>query len=320
MFVRMLKLPRRYGPVTTCRRSSMSFTLRRRARRDQTADARVVGADDPRVVRRDRGNGIVYCNSEQWLQHPGTVGARSAAACTSSTTTVRRCRPGAGHHLLRGRRSVRVPQGPGEERTSRHAKGWRRVGDVGYVDEEGYLFLTDRKSHMIISGGAYIYPQETENVLVTHPKVVDVAVSGCPTRTRRRGQGHRAARRDARRRRRGRGAGQGADRLLAATAWPTSSAHARWTSAPSSPATRPASSTSATSKTSTGTPPAAASDVSDAARPAQARHGLRRTPGHVDGRGQGTDAGAELVVGEAPERRGPWPDARADRRPRRNRT
>ena len=54
------------------------------------------------------------------------------------------------------------------------------VGDVGYVDDDGYLFLTDRKTFMIISGGVNIYPQETENLLVTHPKVADAAVFGVP--------------------------------------------------------------------------------------------------------------------------------------------
>ena len=51
---------------------------------------------------------------------------------------------------------------------------------MGWVDEDGYLFLTDRKSFMIISGGVNIYPQEIENLLVTHPKVADVAVIGAP--------------------------------------------------------------------------------------------------------------------------------------------
>jgi acyl-CoA synthetase (AMP-forming)/AMP-acid ligase II len=54
-------------------------------------------------------------------------------------------------------------------------------GDIGYVDEDGYLFLTDRQSYMIISGGVNVYPQETENVLVMHPKVADVAVVGVPS-------------------------------------------------------------------------------------------------------------------------------------------
>jgi long-chain acyl-CoA synthetase len=54
------------------------------------------------------------------------------------------------------------------------------IGDIGYLDEEGYLYLTDRQSNMIISGGVNIYPQETENHLITHPKVHDVAVIGVP--------------------------------------------------------------------------------------------------------------------------------------------
>ena len=54
------------------------------------------------------------------------------------------------------------------------------VGDVGYVDEDGYLYLTDRATFMIISGGVNIYPQECENLLITHPKVADAAVFGVP--------------------------------------------------------------------------------------------------------------------------------------------
>ena len=60
------------------------------------------------------------------------------------------------------------------------SNGWATAGDIGYLDSEGYLYLTDRKSNMIISGGVNIYPQETENLLVTHPKVADVAVFGIP--------------------------------------------------------------------------------------------------------------------------------------------
>jgi acyl-CoA synthetase (AMP-forming)/AMP-acid ligase II len=61
-----------------------------------------------------------------------------------------------------------------------HGRGWTTLGDVGYLDEDGWLYLTDRKAHMIISGGVNIYPQEVENVLVLHPKVADVAVIGVP--------------------------------------------------------------------------------------------------------------------------------------------
>src|SRR5206468_3606025 len=65
-------------------------------------------------------------------------------------------------------------------RQQRNGRGWTTVGDVGYVDEDGYLFLTDRKAYMIISGGVNIYPQEIEDVLIGHPSVYDVAVFGVP--------------------------------------------------------------------------------------------------------------------------------------------
>ena len=63
---------------------------------------------------------------------------------------------------------------------SRDAHGWATVGDVGYLDEDGFLYLTDRRHHTIISGGVNIYPQEAENLLITHPKVLDAAVFGIP--------------------------------------------------------------------------------------------------------------------------------------------
>src|SRR5207302_2974845 len=59
-------------------------------------------------------------------------------------------------------------------------QGWRTLGDIGYLDADGYLYLTDRQAHMIISGGVNIYPQEAENVLAGHPAVADVAVIGVP--------------------------------------------------------------------------------------------------------------------------------------------
>jgi long-chain acyl-CoA synthetase len=69
---------------------------------------------------------------------------------------------------------------PGKTAEAFNDKGWATTGDVGYVDEEGFLYLTDRKNFMIISGGVNVYPQEIENLLITHPKVADVAVFGVP--------------------------------------------------------------------------------------------------------------------------------------------
>ena len=69
---------------------------------------------------------------------------------------------------------------PDKTKRAYNARGWSTLGDVGYLDDEGYLYLTDRKTYMIISGGVNIYPQETEDVLITHPTVADVAVFGVP--------------------------------------------------------------------------------------------------------------------------------------------
>lgn len=59
-------------------------------------------------------------------------------------------------------------------------RGWRTLGDMGYLDADGYLYLTDRSTFMIVSGGVNIYPQEVENLLIMHPKLVDAAVFGVP--------------------------------------------------------------------------------------------------------------------------------------------
>ena len=71
---------------------------------------------------------------------------------------------------------------PAKTAESRHPEhdNWSTVGDIGYLDDDGYLFLTDRKAFMIISGGVNIYPQEVENVLALHPQILDVAVIGVP--------------------------------------------------------------------------------------------------------------------------------------------
>jgi len=71
---------------------------------------------------------------------------------------------------------------PAKTQASQHPAhpAWTTLGDIGYLDEDGFLFLTDRKAFTIISGGVNIYPQETENVLALHPAVYDVAVIGVP--------------------------------------------------------------------------------------------------------------------------------------------
>ncbi len=127
------------------------------------------------------GNGFCTISPQDWLRKKGSVGK----ALLGELRIV-----GEGGEVVPTGESGTVffangPQfeyhnSPEKTADSRNALGWSTLGDVGYVDEEGFLFLTDRKAFMIISGGVNIYPQESENVLVTHPKVADVAVFGVP--------------------------------------------------------------------------------------------------------------------------------------------
>ncbi|MFM7525607.1 MAG: AMP-binding protein [Actinomycetota bacterium] len=129
------------------------------------------------------GNGFVYCNSEQWLAHPGTVGqalmgvmhildeeGNELPAGETGTVFFESPTVFEYHNDPEKTKSSRDPQG----------RGWSTLGDIGYMDDDKFLYLTDRKAFMIISGGVNIYPQESENVLINHPKVTDVAVFGVP--------------------------------------------------------------------------------------------------------------------------------------------
>jgi acyl-CoA synthetase (AMP-forming)/AMP-acid ligase II len=127
------------------------------------------------------GNGFCAINSHEWLAHPGSVGKALLGKLHIVDDD--------GHEVGTGKPgTIYFSDGPVFEyhndpkktAESRNAQGWSTLGDVGYVDEEGYLYLTDRKAFMIISGGVNIYPQEAENLLITHPKVADVAVIGVP--------------------------------------------------------------------------------------------------------------------------------------------
>ena len=127
------------------------------------------------------GNGFVYCNSDMWLAHEGTVGMPIGCTlhiCNDEGDEVPRYESGT--IFFEGGATFEYHNDPEKTKNSRHPRGWSTLGDVGYLDDDGFLYLTDRKAYMIISGGVNIYPQESENLLVTHPKVVDVAVFGVP--------------------------------------------------------------------------------------------------------------------------------------------
>lgn len=129
------------------------------------------------------GNGFCYASSAEWLARPGTVG-RSVLGeihiCDEHGDDVPTGEEGTIYFA--GATNFEYHNDEKKTAESRHPAhpDWSTLGDVGKLDAEGYLYLTDRKAFMIISGGVNIYPQETENILIGHPKVADVAVIGVP--------------------------------------------------------------------------------------------------------------------------------------------
>lgn len=127
------------------------------------------------------GNGFTLISSKEWLERKGSVG-------TAKIGVIHICDEN-GDEVPTGQEGViyfsestpfSYHNDPEKTAAATNKHGWTTLGDVGRVDEGGYLYLTDRKSFMIISGGVNIYPQEIENLLVTHPKVADAAVIGAP--------------------------------------------------------------------------------------------------------------------------------------------
>jgi acyl-CoA synthetase (AMP-forming)/AMP-acid ligase II len=182
MFVRMLKLPDEV-----------------RARYDISSLAAVVhaAAPCPAEVKRQmiewwgpivyeyysatEGMGATFINSEEALAKPGSVGRAMVGVIHVLDEHGNELGPNEiGTISFSGGPRFEYHKDPVKTAEAIDDEGRGTVGDVGYIDDDGYLFLTDRKAFMIISGGVNIYPQETENLLVSHPKVLDVAVLGVP--------------------------------------------------------------------------------------------------------------------------------------------
>jgi fatty-acyl-CoA synthase len=180
MFVRMLKLPQEVRDGYDL--SSLQRVIHAAAPCPGEIKRQMLDWWGPIIdefYSSSEGAGTAFITAAEWLEHPGSVG-----------------RPLVGTpHILDGE-GVELPTGEvgdiyyegglpfrylnDAEKTvaARTSDGWVTVGDVGYLDEEGYLYLTDRRHHVIISGGVNIYPRETEDVLISHPRVMDAAVFG----------------------------------------------------------------------------------------------------------------------------------------------
>lgn len=182
MFVRMLKLPK--GAREKYDISSLNVAIHAAAPCPVKVKEEMIawwGKVIYEYYAGTEGNGFCAINSEEWLAHRGSVGKPLLGELHIVDEAGEELPPGeAGTIFFAGGGEFEYHNDPKKTEESRNAKGWSTLGDVGYVDEEGYLYLTDRKAFMIISGGVNIYPQETEDTLITHPKVADVAVFGVP--------------------------------------------------------------------------------------------------------------------------------------------
>ncbi len=182
LFVRLLRLPpetrRRYDL------SSLKMVLHGTAPCGRDVKQAMIDWLGPILYENyggTEGNGLCAIDSHEWIRHPRSVG-----------------RAVVGRARILGRNGEEVPTGeegviyfeggprfeyhgdPQKTHDAYTAEGWSTLGDIGFLDGEGYLYLTDRQSHMIISGGVNIYPQEVEDLLLSHPQVLDAAVFGVP--------------------------------------------------------------------------------------------------------------------------------------------
>ncbi|HEY5647813.1 MAG TPA: AMP-binding protein, partial [Pseudomonadales bacterium] len=128
------------------------------------------------------GNGQTAIGPEEWLGHPGSVGRPILGTLHITDADGSDLPPGeTGHVYFEGGPRFEYYKDPAKTAAAYNDRGWSTLGDIGHVDQEGYLYLTDRASHMIITGGVNVYPREVEDVLLEHPAVQDAAVFGVPS-------------------------------------------------------------------------------------------------------------------------------------------
>jgi fatty-acyl-CoA synthase len=181
MFVRMLRLPaEERAPFDV---SSLEFVVHAAAPCPIPVKRQMIDWWGPIIQEYYSGTediGSSHITAQEWLAHPGSVG-RPRDECHivgEDGQEVPGGQPGVIYFA--GGRSFEYHNDPDKTASVTNDRGWRTLGDIGYLDEDGYLYLTDRRAHMIIAGGVNIYPQEAENVLAGHPAVADVAVIGVP--------------------------------------------------------------------------------------------------------------------------------------------
>jgi long-chain acyl-CoA synthetase len=182
MFVRLLKLPeatrRRY------KLNSMTMAVHAAAPCPVDVKQRMIEWWGPIIHEYYAGtenNGFTALTTEEWLGHVGSVGRAKLGVIHICDENGNELPIGAeGEVFFENGHQFEYHNDAAKTRSSRNARGWTTLGDIGKLDDEGYLYLTDRKSFVIISGGVNIYPQEVENLLLQHEAVLDAAVIGVP--------------------------------------------------------------------------------------------------------------------------------------------
>lgn len=182
MFIRMLKLPKEEREKYDI--SSMKIAIHAAAPIPIPVKEQMIEWWGPILFEYyggSEGNGLTAITSKEWLAHKGSVGRSYIGKVHVLDEDGNELPPGEpGIVYFADGPEFEYHDDPEKTRASRNPRGWSTINDIGYLDNEGYLYLTDRATNMIISGGVNIYPQETENVLVMHPKVLDAAVIGVP--------------------------------------------------------------------------------------------------------------------------------------------
>jgi long-chain acyl-CoA synthetase len=182
MFVRMLKLEQSVREKYDC--SSLQVAIHAAAPCPIEVKEQMIDWWGPVVFEYyagSEGTGMTIIDSAGWLSHKGSVGPAIVGELHIVGEDGEEVPQGEIGTVYFGNGPAFEYYGEPEKTAGAHSKqGWATLGDVGYVDGDGFLYLTDRKNFMIISGGVNVYPQEVENLLVSHPIVADVAVFGIP--------------------------------------------------------------------------------------------------------------------------------------------
>jgi len=183
MFVRMLKLPESTRAAHDL--SSLRSAVHAAAPCAPEVKRRMIEWWGPVIheyYSGTEGGGMTWVSAADWLTHPGSVGPAIWGAVHICDDNGNVLPPGEDGVVWFGGRANTFEYNNDPEKTAQtfDERGWSTLWDVGHTDEDGFLYLTDRKLFMIVSGGVNIYPQEVEDVLVLHPAVADVAVFGIP--------------------------------------------------------------------------------------------------------------------------------------------